>query len=103
MHIPTVEEAYVEVVFDPPWNASMMSDSARLATKKALPKGLRPACEPLESAPRLEGQAGWKLLKHKGPPSGAFCLNRGAFWALFCLSGQGFSVGRYGKSCCVSA
>jgi probable FeS assembly SUF system protein SufT len=32
MHIPTVEEAYVEVVFDPPWNASMMSDSARLAT-----------------------------------------------------------------------
>ncbi len=30
--IPTVEQAYVEVVFDPPWNASMMSDSARLAT-----------------------------------------------------------------------
>lgn len=30
--IPTVERAYVEVVFDPPWNASMMSDSARLAT-----------------------------------------------------------------------
>jgi len=30
--IPTVEQAYVEVVFDPPWSASMMSDSARLAT-----------------------------------------------------------------------
>jgi len=30
--IPTIDQAYVEVVFDPPWNASMMSDSARLAT-----------------------------------------------------------------------
>lgn len=28
--IPTVEEADVELVFDPPWNQSMMSDEARL-------------------------------------------------------------------------
>lgn len=28
--IPTVEEAEVELVFDPPWNASMMTDEARL-------------------------------------------------------------------------
>jgi probable FeS assembly SUF system protein SufT len=32
LEVPTVAEASVEVVFDPPWNASMMSDSARLAT-----------------------------------------------------------------------
>jgi len=32
LEVPTVEDAMVEVVFDPPWNASMMSDSARLAT-----------------------------------------------------------------------
>lgn len=30
--IPTVEEADVELVFDPPWDQSMMSDSARLET-----------------------------------------------------------------------
>ncbi len=30
MQIPTVEDCHVEVVFDPPWNASMMSESARL-------------------------------------------------------------------------
>jgi probable FeS assembly SUF system protein SufT len=28
--IPTVEEADVELVFDPPWNQSMMTDEARL-------------------------------------------------------------------------
>ncbi|HEX5420867.1 MAG TPA: putative Fe-S cluster assembly protein SufT [Gammaproteobacteria bacterium] len=28
--IPTVERADVEIVFDPPWNQSMMSDAARL-------------------------------------------------------------------------
>jgi len=30
--IPTVEQALVELVFDPPWNQSMMSDAARLQT-----------------------------------------------------------------------
>src|SRR5690606_35445764 len=30
--IPTVAEADVELVFDPPWNASMMSEAARLET-----------------------------------------------------------------------
>jgi probable FeS assembly SUF system protein SufT len=30
--IPTVERAEVELVFDPPWNQSMMSDAARLQT-----------------------------------------------------------------------
>lgn len=30
--IPTVREADVELVFDPPWNASMMSEAARLQT-----------------------------------------------------------------------
>jgi probable FeS assembly SUF system protein SufT len=30
--IPTVEEADIELVFDPPWNQSMMSDEARLQT-----------------------------------------------------------------------
>jgi len=30
--IPTVCEAKVELVFDPPWNLSMMSDAARLQT-----------------------------------------------------------------------
>jgi probable FeS assembly SUF system protein SufT len=30
--IPTVAEADVELVFDPPWNRSMMSDAARLDT-----------------------------------------------------------------------
>jgi probable FeS assembly SUF system protein SufT len=28
--IPTVEEAHVELVFDPPWSQAMMSDEARL-------------------------------------------------------------------------
>jgi probable FeS assembly SUF system protein SufT len=32
MDVPSIEEASVEVVFDPPWNASMMSDEARLQT-----------------------------------------------------------------------
>lgn len=30
--IPTVREARVELVFDPPWEASMMSEAARLQT-----------------------------------------------------------------------
>jgi probable FeS assembly SUF system protein SufT len=30
--IPTVREALVELVFDPPWNQSMMSEAARLQT-----------------------------------------------------------------------
>jgi probable FeS assembly SUF system protein SufT len=30
--IPTVREAHVELVFDPPWNQSMMSEAARLQT-----------------------------------------------------------------------
>ncbi len=30
--IPTVAEAQVELVFDPPWNQSMMSEAARLQT-----------------------------------------------------------------------
>jgi probable FeS assembly SUF system protein SufT len=30
--IPTVSEADVELVFDPPWNRSMMSEAARLET-----------------------------------------------------------------------
>ena len=30
--IPTVGEADVELVFDPPWNRSMMSEAARLET-----------------------------------------------------------------------
>ncbi len=30
--LPAISEADVELVFDPPWNQSMMSDAARLAT-----------------------------------------------------------------------
>jgi metal-sulfur cluster biosynthetic enzyme len=30
--IPTVAHANVELVFDPPWNQTMMSDEARLQT-----------------------------------------------------------------------
>jgi metal-sulfur cluster biosynthetic enzyme len=30
--IPTVAEADVDLVFDPPWNQTMMSDAARLET-----------------------------------------------------------------------
>jgi metal-sulfur cluster biosynthetic enzyme len=30
--IPTVSKADVELVFDPPWNQSMMSEAARLQT-----------------------------------------------------------------------
>lgn len=30
--VPTIDEADVELVFDPPWNQSMMSDVARLET-----------------------------------------------------------------------
>ncbi|AMN47617.1 FeS assembly SUF system protein SufT [Steroidobacter denitrificans] len=30
--VPTIKYADVELVFDPPWNQSMMSDAARLAT-----------------------------------------------------------------------
>jgi probable FeS assembly SUF system protein SufT len=30
--LPTVKEADVQLVFDPPWNQSMMSEAARLAT-----------------------------------------------------------------------
>jgi len=32
MEIPTVEEAAVNIVFDPPWNRDMMSEEAKLAT-----------------------------------------------------------------------
>ena len=31
-HIPTVAQVDVELVFDPPWNQSMMSDAAKLQT-----------------------------------------------------------------------
>lgn len=30
MSIPTVKDCYIEVVFDPPWDKSMMSEAARL-------------------------------------------------------------------------
>jgi metal-sulfur cluster biosynthetic enzyme len=30
--IPTIESTTVDLVFDPPWNQSMMSDAARLQT-----------------------------------------------------------------------
>ena len=30
--IPTIREAHVEIVFEPPWNHSMMSEAARLET-----------------------------------------------------------------------
>ena len=30
--IPTIREAHVEIVFEPPWNQSMMSEAARLET-----------------------------------------------------------------------
>jgi metal-sulfur cluster biosynthetic enzyme len=30
--IPTIAHANVELVFDPPWNQTMMSDEARLQT-----------------------------------------------------------------------
>jgi metal-sulfur cluster biosynthetic enzyme len=30
--VPTVTEADVELVFDPPWNQAMMSEAARLET-----------------------------------------------------------------------
>ena len=30
--IPTISDVVVELVFDPPWNQSMMSDEARLQT-----------------------------------------------------------------------
>jgi metal-sulfur cluster biosynthetic enzyme len=30
--VPTVSEADVELVFDPPWNRMMMSEAARLET-----------------------------------------------------------------------
>ena len=30
--IPTISEADVELVFDPPWNRTMMSEAARLET-----------------------------------------------------------------------
>jgi probable FeS assembly SUF system protein SufT len=32
MEVPTMEEAKVEVVFDPPWDASRMTEAARLQT-----------------------------------------------------------------------
>lgn len=31
-HIPTITEADIELVFDPPWNQTMMSEAAKLAT-----------------------------------------------------------------------
>jgi metal-sulfur cluster biosynthetic enzyme len=30
--IPTVAETQIDLVFDPPWNQSMMSEAARLET-----------------------------------------------------------------------
>jgi metal-sulfur cluster biosynthetic enzyme len=30
--IPTIKEAQIDLVFDPPWNQSMMSDEAKLQT-----------------------------------------------------------------------
>jgi metal-sulfur cluster biosynthetic enzyme len=30
--VPTIADVQVELVFDPPWNQSMMSDEARLQT-----------------------------------------------------------------------
>ncbi len=30
--VPTVSDVAVELVFDPPWNTTMMSDEARLQT-----------------------------------------------------------------------
>jgi metal-sulfur cluster biosynthetic enzyme len=30
--VPTIKRADVELVFDPPWNQTMMSDAARLQT-----------------------------------------------------------------------
>jgi metal-sulfur cluster biosynthetic enzyme len=30
--VPTIREARVEIVFEPPWNQSMMSEAARLET-----------------------------------------------------------------------
>ena len=30
--IPTIADVHVELVFEPPWNQSMMSDEARLQT-----------------------------------------------------------------------
>jgi probable FeS assembly SUF system protein SufT len=32
LRVPTIRDAQVELVFDPPWNQSMMSDAARLQT-----------------------------------------------------------------------
>lgn len=32
LHVPTVEAAEVEIVFDPPWRLDMMSETARLQT-----------------------------------------------------------------------
>jgi probable FeS assembly SUF system protein SufT len=32
MEVPDIEQVKVDLVFDPPWNASMMSDEARLQT-----------------------------------------------------------------------
>lgn len=32
LEVPTVQEAEVQVVFDPPWNSAMMSEAARLQT-----------------------------------------------------------------------
>lgn len=32
LEVPTVEEAMVEIVFDPPWDASRMTEAARLQT-----------------------------------------------------------------------
>jgi metal-sulfur cluster biosynthetic enzyme len=30
--VPTVTEAQIDLVFDPPWNQAMMSDEAKLQT-----------------------------------------------------------------------
>jgi metal-sulfur cluster biosynthetic enzyme len=32
LEIPAVESVDVELIFDPPWNSSLMSDAARLET-----------------------------------------------------------------------
>ena len=32
LSVPLVKEAYVEIVFDPPWSRDMMSEEAKLQT-----------------------------------------------------------------------
>ena len=55
--IPTVGDVRVQLVFDPPWNQSMMSDEAKLAfvnTRALLWWRMREALDPLSTAPIRE-------------------------------------------------